>query len=262
MNNKFTPKKHLGQHFLINQGIINKIIEAAELKKNDQILEIGAGQGQLTFQIAKNVKKITAIEKDPELIKSLREKITALKIKKIEILNADALKINPKKYKDYKLIANLPYYITGRFLRKFMSNRLKSTILMVQKEVAQRIVGKEPNHSILSLSVQIYGEPKILFYVKSGSFYPKPKVDSAVIKITPKKTKKINYEFFFKLIKAGFSSKRQKLINNFARGLKIKKEIIGKILQQTEINISKRAQELKLEEWLKLTKKFSEKKFI
>lgn len=253
MNNKFTPKKRLGQHFLINQGIINKIIEIAELKKNDRILEIGPGQGQLTFQMAKIVKKIKAIEKDPELIKLIKEKTAAQKIKNIEILNADALKIDPQKYRDYKLIANLPYYISGQFLRKFIPHRRENSIIMLQKEVAQRITNKEPNHSILSLSVQIYGEPKILFYVKSGSFYPKPKIDSAVIKITPKKTEKINYELFFKLIKAGFASKRQTLNNNLARGLKIKKEDIEKILQQTNINFSSRAQELKLKEWIKLT---------
>lgn len=254
MNNKFAPKKKFGQHFLINQGVINKIIETTDLKKNDQILEIGPGQGQLTFQIAKKVRKITAIEKDAELIELLKEKIINQKIKNIEILNADALKIDPKKYKNYKLIANLPYYITGQFLRIFMPHRHKNSILMLQKEVAQRIISKEPNHSILSLSIQIYGEPKILFSVKSGSFYPKPKIDSAVIKITPKKTEKINYELFFKLLKAGFASKRQTLNNNLARKLKIKKEIIGKILHKAEINLSSRAQELKLEEWIKLTK--------
>jgi len=249
-------KKSLGQNFLNSPAIINRIIEIATLSKKDKILEIGPGQGQLTFKIAERVKQVVAIEKDDQLANYLKEKIKTEKIKNIEIINQDILKIDPQDYQDFKIITNLPYYISGQFLRVFLPHRKQDTFLMLQKEVAQRIIAGPPNNNILSLAVQFYGDPKILFFVKANNFKPAPKVDSAFIIISPKINKPEENDqiedYFFQTVKASFSSKRQTLLNNLSRGFKINKDEIKKILESLEIDTNKRAQELSLIDYKQL----------
>src|SRR3989344_3180155 len=185
-------KKYLGQHFLKNKKILEEMARAAELSKKDIVLEVGPGRGTLTEILAARAKKVIAVEKDRDLIPVLREKFRDYK--NAEIIEGDILAKAVKPplggltAKSYKIVANIPYYITSRFLRIFLSNskvRPKLMVLMLQKEVAERICAKPPRMSLLALSVQLYAKPEIIRRVSKGQFSPPPKVDSAIIKITP-----------------------------------------------------------------------------
>lgn len=257
------PSKRLGQNFLIDKRIFQKIIKAANLSKNDIVLEIGPGIGNLTLELAKEVKKIVAIEKDKKMCEALKEILINLNIKNVEIINQDILRVDPKLYtlKSYKIVANLPYYITSPVIRKFleMEKQPKEMILMVQKEVAKRICAKPPKMSILAVSVQFYAKPEIISFVSKRSFWPQPKVDSTIIKITPCRsvhTIGVNPLLFFKIVKAGFSHPRKQLINNFSKKLKINKEKIKNWLLENRIQPSQRAETLTLKDWLNLTNSY------
>lgn len=251
------PKKHFGQNFLINKGIVEKIIKESNLSKDDIILEVGPGLGVLTFDIAQKVKKLIAVEKDRKLAENLKIRLIELNINNIQIVEQDILKFQPEDYKlktiNYKLIANIPYYLTSALIKKFLEEKEKpkEMILMIQKEVAQRICQKDKS-SILSLSVQFYADAKILFTVSKNSFWPAPKVDSAVIKITPRETAKTDPILFFRLIKAGFSSPRKQLISNLSKNLQIERESLENTFSKCNINQKSRAEDLKLQTWLSL----------
>ena len=214
-------------------------------------MEVGPGTGILTAELAQKAKRVIAIEKDKKMIEILGQSLKDFK--NVEIINQDILKFNIDK--KYKVVANIPYYLTSALIRKFLEdkNQPSQMILMIQKEVAQRIVATPPNMSILSASVQFYAEPKILFYVSKNSFWPAPKVDSAVIKIEPKnKPDQVSPTLFFNILKAGFSSPRKQLAGNLSKGLKIKKEEAEKLLLQNDIDPKQRAETLSMEDWEKL----------
>lgn len=248
-------KKSLGQNFLTDSNILDKIIKAANLKPDDIVLEIGPGLGFLTKELAKQVKKVIAIEKDDKLCAVLKDELKDYN--NIKIINADAIDYKPQTI-NYKIIANLPFYIASAVIRKFLEteNKPKEMILMVQKEVAQRITASPPNMSILSVSVQVYSKPKILFYISKKSFSPQPKVDAAMLKIClrPGFKQKIDMDLFFKIVKAGFSSPRKQLINNLSYGLKMGKEKTAEWLQKNNIDPTQRAETLTIDNWLDLTK--------
>ncbi len=251
------PNQRLGQNFLIDQNILNKIIEIAEVSKKDTVLEIGAGLGNLTQKLSQSAKKVIAVEKDKHLIEPLKKVLKDYK--NIEIIQGDILKIPKSKLqnpKNYKAVANLPYYITSPLIRMFLEaeNQPREMTLLIQKEVAQRITAKPPRMNILAVSVQFYANPKIISYVSKNCFWPKPKIDSAIIKITNiKKPEKIDVEKFFQIVKAGFSSPRKQLINNLSAKLKIGKEEIKKALTQCELSAQVRAQSLNLDDWKNLS---------
>ena len=274
--------KSLGQNFLIDEKVLSKIIQASELDKNDFVLEIGPGLGTLTNELVKKCRRVVAIEKDKKMVEILeaeKPKATLANVAfgfsaSLKIINDDILKINLEelikktvfqntalnsKDKKYKLISNIPYYITSPIIKLFLENSIQPEliVLLVQKEVAERICAKPGKLSILALSVQIYGKPEIINYVDKSSFYPEPKVDSAILRIKNIK-KEFSDEYYkelFKIIKFGFSSKRKKLVNNLSAGLQIKKEEGESILQKTKINLNARAQELSLEDWKRLLEK-------
>lgn len=252
--------KSLGQNFLIDEKALMKIVESAEIKKEDNIIEIGPGLGTLTEELAKRCDKVIAIEKDRKMAERLKKKY-----KNVETINDDILKINTKellnKYQigeKYKLVANIPYYITSPIIKLFLENSIQPEliVLLVQKEVAKRICEKKGKHSILSLSVQIYGEPEIINFVCKDSFYPAPEVDSAILKIKniKKDMTEEEIEKLFRVIKVGFSAKRKKLSNNLMPLLKIEKKEIESQLEKIGIKVNARAQELSLEEWKKIAK--------
>jgi len=190
----------------------------------------------------------------------LRSLLSAQGVGNVEIVNQDILKITSNFFHDrdkkwtYKLVANLPYYITSPVIRKFLEikNKPSLMILMVQKEVAQRICAEPPNMSLLSVAVQFSAQPKIISYASEKSFYPQPKVDSAIIKIIPRPIPKIDTEKFFKIIKAGFSSKRKFLINNLSRELKIENCKLKIVFDQIGLSQKLRAENLSINDWLKL----------
>lgn len=254
------PEKRLGQHFLWDKKVLRKIVKAADLKPKDVVLEIGPGIGNLTQELAKRVKKVIAVEKDQKMIEILKE--TVGNLKNVEIFQADILKYQISKIKNqkYKVVANLPYYIVSPVIRKFLECKVApyKMILMVQKEVAQRISAKPPNLNLLAVSVQFYAQPKIISYVSKKSFWPQPKVDSAILRISQIHADlKTDPHRFFQIVKSGFSQPRKQLLNNLSRGLKIDKEKIKIWLLKNKIQPYQRPGTLSLENWLSLTKSFA-----
>jgi 16S rRNA (adenine1518-N6/adenine1519-N6)-dimethyltransferase len=258
-NFQIRPSKKLGQNFLIDQKAVKKIIEAADLNPEDIVLEIGPGLGILTIELVKRAKKVVAVEKDPYFVRILNEE---LRIKNVELIQGDILKIkNLKlKIKNYKVVGNLPFYLTAPVIRKFLEIKCppKEMILVVQKEVGQRICARPPKMSILAISVQFYAEAKIVSYVSKKSFWPQPEVDAAIIKITPKKppTSPGLAGLFFQIVKAGFSHPRKQLINNLSTSLNLNKEKTAKWLLENRIQPARRAETLTVENWINLAKSF------
>ena len=256
-------KKSLGQNFLKSMVALNKIIEAGEIKPNDIILEIGPGKGALTEKLLEKAGYVIAIEKDKDLYELLKIKFEKeIQNKKLILINDDCLKFNPESYKlkanSYKLIANIPYNITGAILKKFLTekNQPNMMVLMVQHEVAKRIIANDKKESILSISVKAYGEPKMVMKVPARYFSPAPKVDSAIIKISniSRKLFKQNSqgrslrnfeERFWEIIHAGFAHKRKKLSNN------LKKTTVQERPGQWR---NARAEDLSLQDWINLVK--------
>jgi len=252
---KHKAKKSLGQNFLKSVSALNKIIEAGEISEKDIILEIGPGKGALTEKILEKAGMVIAVEKDRDLFALLSEKFSKeILAKKLILLESDILDFDIAKIiknKKYKIIANIPYNITGAILKKFLTekNQPELMVLMVQNEVAQRVIARDKKESILSISVKAYGEPKIITKVPARYFSPAPKVDSAVLLIKNISRKffeenKISEKKFWEIIHAGFAHKRKKLSNNL-------KNIVPK---EKNLYLNNRAEELSLSDWLKITK--------
>lgn len=250
------PSKGLGQNFLIDKNVLEKIIKTANINPDNVVLEVGPGIGTLTQELAKRAKKVIAVEKDEAMIKILSE--TLADHKNIEIINADILKLDPKPYtlNPYKVVANIPYYITSPLIRNLLENNNPPSeiILLVQKEVAQRICSKPSKMSLLSVSVQFYAEPQIISYVSKNCFWPAPKVDSAIIKITPNVGCRTshNSDLFFKIVRAGFSHPRKQLLNNLSSGLKLDRKTTEEWLKKNNISPLARAETLSVSDWRNL----------
>jgi 16S rRNA (adenine1518-N6/adenine1519-N6)-dimethyltransferase len=286
------PNKLLGQNFLIDQNILKKIVSAADLSKNDTVLEIGPGLGILTEALAAKAGKVIAVEKDKKMAEIVRNVLADRNIRNVEIIEGDILKFpvhqfplykgedegdfrkdnqilpNPPLKKEgiirYKVVANIPYYLTARLIRKLLEseNPPNAMVLMLQKEVAQRICAQPPDMSLLAVSVQFYARPKIISYVSKNSFWPAPKVDSAILKISRINTNdarmiRITNEQFFRVIRAGFAHPRKQLVNNLASGLKITRTEIEAVLKKVGAKPQQRAETLCVEDWIKLTELLS-----
>ena len=253
------PKRSKGQNFLINEKIYDEIISAAELQAGDFVLEVGPGLGFLTAKMASIAKKVMAVELDDTLAKYLQMAIDSQGVENVEIVNSDILKFNfaEKLTGKYKIVANLPYNISSIFLRLVFSlaNRPERVVLMLQKEVAERICAAPPEMSILAISVQYYAVPQIIRIVKAGNFWPEPEIDSAIIRMDVKKEFPLapeNEKKFFRLVRIGFSARRKMLKNNLLGGLKIEAKIIEKALLDNNFDFKLRAEDLRLDDWLKL----------
>ncbi len=258
---KIIPKKSLGQNFLVNPGIIDKIIRAGEISQEDTIVEVGPGTGNLTRTLVETGARIIAIEKDIRLVEDLEAEFSAVQV---EIVEADVLKLKTEtltgnwelKNGNYKIIANLPYYITSHFLRQVLSEwpTPKLLVLMVQKEVARRIVSKPPDMNLLALSVQYYADVEIISYVSKGSFRPEPKVDSAIIKLVPHQKYHLateKEELFFRILKTAFAGKRKQLATTLPHILpKYSKQELSEILQQVGIDPQARPETVDMTHWI------------
>ena len=259
-------KKSLGQNFLNSPSAVIKIVDSAKLTKKDIVLEIGPGKGVLTKELLNGGKQVVAIEKDKDLISILEEKFASeLKSKKLILINADVLKINLEKlgFKngEFKIVANIPYYITGQLLRMFLENDIKPSLLvfLVQKEVAERIA-RSKKESLLSLSVKAFGEPKYIATVPKTAFIPAPKVDSAILlidNISAKNFKnKTEQELFFEIIHAGFGQKRKLLLSNLKKSTWTPGVQVEEVFEFCGIDKKSRAEDVGLEQWLCLIHKF------
>ena len=305
------PEKYLGQHFILSKKALARMVSAAEIEKNDTIIEIGPGLGTLTQELAKiphpfskgGGPKIIAIEKDPKMISILKETLAGYK--NIKIVQADARNLwvsethkfggqkragaafdghksarekirnqffdrgEAEKYIEdfqlgikiaknkYKIVANLPYNVATFLIRQWLElkNSPKLMVLMIQKEVAQRMTAKPPHMNLLAVSTQFLAIAKVVDYVPAKAFWPKPKVDSAIIKIVPKKRPpQKTRRAFFAVVKAGFSQPRKQLIGNLTKKLKTPREKLMEIFKNLNISERARAENLSLEQWILLAK--------
>ena len=251
-------KKSLGQHFLTSTRALDTIIHAGNLSEEDTVLEIGPGKGVLTERLLERAGRVVAVEKDDELFELLSKKFEGeVELGKLELIHGDILTFEPK-FDRYKLVANIPYNITGAILEKFLScdNQPESMVLLVQKEVAERIVARDDKESILSISVKIYGEPKYVEKVLAGSFSPAPRVDSAIIlisNISKERLSGVEEGKFFRFLRAGFSSKRKKLSSNLSKIAP--KERVLEVFKELGLEENLRAEDLKVERWVEIVSK-------
>jgi 16S rRNA (adenine1518-N6/adenine1519-N6)-dimethyltransferase len=260
-------RKKLGQHFLVGDRVLGIILEAASLTSDDLVVEVGPGLGVLTRELVRKAGRVIAVELDDRLAAALKGELASLH--NVTVINGDILKLDPAALLEesggqggYKVVANLPYYITAPVLRHFLeaSLRPQSLVIMVQREVAEAIAARPGRMSLLSVSVQFYSEPVIVDYVPASSFYPVPEVDSAVLKIDvyPEPRVAVGDESgFFGLVRAGFSAARKQLVNSLAQGRGLPKEKVLSLMEQAAIEPTRRAEALSLEEWARLWAVFS-----
>jgi len=251
------PRKGLGQNFLTDPVALGRIVTAADLSRSDMVVEVGAGAGTLTRLLAEQAGRVLALELDDQLVELLREQFS--ESSNVEVIHADVLRLSPSDLpqQDYKVVGNLPYYITSAVLRRFLSGapRPRLMVVTVQREVAERIVAEPGKMSLLALSVQFYGRPRIVARIPAGAFYPAPKVDSAVVRIDVGEQpivhlgEGIDDEVFFRVARAGFSQKRKKLRNSLSAGLAFAPAEGAEALEQAGIDPGRRAETLSLEEW-------------
>ncbi len=252
------PNKSFGQNFLIDRSVLNKIIDAAAIETDDEILEVGAGTGVLTRALAQCAGRVVAVEIERDMLALLEE--TTSSYTNVELVARDLLQLNPGEVfaqRPYKLVANLPYYITAPTFRHFLEsgNPPQLLVVMVQLEVAQRIVATPGDLSLLAVSIQFYGQPHIIARVPANAFYPAPKVDSAILRVdihpqmslTPQER-----DSFFRVVQAGFSERRKQLHNSLTHSLHYKNELIRTWLASADIDASRRAETLSIDEWLRL----------
>jgi 16S rRNA (adenine1518-N6/adenine1519-N6)-dimethyltransferase len=262
-------RKGLGQHFLVDREVLEVIASAAGLSPDDLVVEVGPGLGILTGELARRAGRVIAIELDDKLAALLKK--TLASFENVTIINDDVLNIEPgdllKRQKAgslYKVVANLPYYITSPVLRHFLTAAAKPQVMivMVQKEVAEAIAAKPGDMSILSVSVQFYGKPEIVSYVPAQSFYPAPEVDSALLRIGlyPEPAVAVDEGGFFELVRAGFSAPRKQIGNSLSQGLGLPKTVVLPFLEKADIDWQRRAEILTLEEWARLWRVFEEKR--
>jgi 16S rRNA (adenine1518-N6/adenine1519-N6)-dimethyltransferase len=266
------PRKRLGQSFLVDWHVLGRILAAADVGPQDTVLEIGAGLGILTEALGQRARRVVAVEIDQRLVSVLHERLKAAS--NTEIILGDILALDipgllpqrcwdlqqgsePRSDQRYKVVANIPYYITSAVLRRILEQRLRPEIivLMVQKEVARRITAGPGEMSLLAVSVQFYGLPRVVAPVPARCFYPVPKVDSAIVRIDPHPRLPLNEEdiaAFFDVVRAGFGQRRKQLHNALLHGLHLPAECLAESLSQAGIDGRRRAETLSVKEWVTL----------
>ena len=258
--------RYLGQHFLINKSAIQKIVDALDLQKGETVIEIGPGEGALTLPLSEKCAaigcKIVAIEKDPELVESSKYKV----VSNVQLISGDALKVLPRIFPDYllpttnyKVVGNIPYYITGKLLRVLgeLDRKPELIVLTIQKEVAERAVAQPPRMNLLAAATQIWSKPSIIGRLKPKDFEPPPKVDSAIIKIIPnlRRCERLRLDEYYRAIKVIFKQPRKTLLNNLSTGLNKDKTDILEVLKKMGLSETVRPQNLDLEALQNLSQK-------
>ncbi len=252
------PNKSFGQNFLIDRSVLEKIVQAASIEPDDDILEVGSGTGVLTRELAQKARRVVAVELERDMLTLLAE--TTKDYKNVELLARNLLFLDPTELfaqAPYKLVANLPYYITAPTFRHFLENPHppRLIVVMVQLEVAQRITAQPGDLSLLAVSVQFYGTPTIVAQVPASAFYPSPKVDSAILRIDVNPQTSLTQterDSFFRVVQAGFSERRKQLHNALTHSLHYKNELIRAWLAAAGIDAGRRAETLSIDDWLRL----------
>ncbi|MGC8838117.1 MAG: 16S rRNA (adenine(1518)-N(6)/adenine(1519)-N(6))-dimethyltransferase RsmA [Anaerolineae bacterium] len=260
------PLRHRGQHFLVSGAILQAIVAAADLRPDDWVIEVGPGPGNLTRFLAQAVGRVIAVEVDPRLYEVLREDLEG--VGRVVPILADARQLTPSQMLQaggdptgrhpYKVVANLPYYLTSPLLRHFLETEVPPELLVVtvQWEVAQRISARPPQMSLLAVAVQFYGEPEVVRRVPAGAFYPRPRVDSAVVRIRvrpPEARPHRDPAAFFRVVSGGFGQRRKQLRNSLAWALGLPSEEVARALRAAGVEPDRRAESLSLEEWARVT---------
>ena len=263
------PSKGLGQNFLIDERILDRILEASDVQAEDVVLEVGPGIGLLTRRLAERASQVVAVELDRKMVAVLGDSLKGFD--NVHVITADILAIDPihelltalgldrDTRLSYKVVANLPYYITSAVLRHLLaaSQRPGEMVVMVQREVAERIVADPGKLSLLALSVQVYGQPRIVSRVPAESFYPKPKIDSAILHVAMHAEPRVAADMlplFFRVARAAFGQKRKQIHNSLTHNLHLPREVILAALETADIAPQRRAQALVVEEWVALAR--------
>jgi len=255
------PRKDWGQNFLVSEGALRRIVEAAELAQSDTVLEVGPGLGDLTLRLAERAGRVIAVEIDERFLAPLAQVLADYQ--NVEVVLGDILELDMARLlgegafapEDYKVVANLPYYMTSAILRHLLEAKVKPSLMVVtvQREVAERVVAGPGQMSLLAVSVQFYGFPRIVARIPRGAFYPPPEVDSAALRIDLRSSFPVpdaEEEQFFRVVRAGFSQRRKQLKNSLAHGLKMPTECVVEGLRACGIDQRRRAQDLSVEEWV------------
>ncbi len=257
-----TPKKSLGQNFLISHSALKQIVQTANLSRNDVVLEIGAGVGNLTRLLGTQAGRVVAVELDNRMLLPLEEILGGFE--NVEIVHGDIMRLKPGGLgliAGYKVVANIPYYITSALMRHLLESDPRPSLMVVtvQSDVAKRMCAVPDDMNLLALSIQVYGAPRIVGNISSTSFYPPPDVDSSIVSIQMFEQPFLpeeQLETLFRIAKAGFSQKRKTLRNSLSGGLRLSTADAGKLLNASGIDPMRRAETLSLSEWKALTEKF------
>jgi 16S rRNA (adenine1518-N6/adenine1519-N6)-dimethyltransferase len=250
------PKKRLGQNFLVDEAALAKVAAAAELAPGDTVLEIGAGLGSLTRHLAAIAGRVVAVEVDGDLLAALHDTLEGYD--QVELIHGDILRLDlPGRLglpDGYKVAANIPYYITSAVIRRLLESpvRPERIVLMVQREVAERIVAQPGDMNLLAVSVQFYSRPSLVARVPAGAFYPRPDVDSEIVRLDVRERPAVSapdVDSFFRVVKAGFSQKRKQLRNSLSGGLRLEPAQVDALLAAAGVAPQRRAETLNLEEW-------------
>lgn len=252
------PDKRMGQNFLVDEGHLARIVEAADVGKDDEVLEVGAGLGSLTRYLTLAAKRVVAVELDGKLLPILRETLHGQL--NVQVVHGDILQLRLADFfqsSGFLVVANIPYYLTSNLIRHLLEHdpHPARLALTIQREVAQRACARPPEMSLLSLSIQVYGTPRIVHHIPAGAFFPAPKVDSAllVVDLYPEpRLPASKIDAFFKLAKASFAQKRKTLANSLASLPQWTKEQAAARLESAGIDPRRRPQTLTLEEWARL----------
>jgi len=257
------PDRFKGQNFCVDENVIKTMVQTAAISQDDTILEVGPGLGFLTQELLKSAGKVIAVELDKQIVKLLRRLENVYP--NLEVVEGNILRITNDELRmtNYKIVANLPYNITSAFLKKFLTaeHRPESMTLLLQKEVAERICAKVGQMSLLSVSVQLYSQPKIIRIVSRQSFWPMPKVDSAILQIDRIQpfpfSQQVTEKVFWQVVRFGFSSKRKQLHNNLRSSLHLTPAQTARMFKAAGLDEKMRAQELSLADWVKLAQAFN-----
>jgi 16S rRNA (adenine1518-N6/adenine1519-N6)-dimethyltransferase len=260
MDQLSVPKKSKGQHWLNDNDALEAICNSADLKDGEQVFEIGPGTGELTARLLEHGARVIALEYDPELIPILRNNFKTIGIDKLELLEGDIRTYNFTDISktDYKIVANIPYYLTANLMRRLTDDIVDKpsiVVLLVQKEVAERIAAKPGAMSVIAVAAQFYYEVSLGRVVKAELFTPPPKVDSQILVMNHRSKPlftDVNIDLFFRIVKAGFSQRRKTLLNTLSSGLRIPRDETTTLLEQVNIDSQIRAQSLSLDNWFDL----------